>query len=118
MTQAFYGLEAIHDQSLPAPAPARQQTTMSWILNPEGDGGGRIRQRPPKINNLPKDQPLEGPAGPGTPRGGLRTPGSASSIPGSPWAEFPLKDHYPKVPDPVVEEREVSTKQANRPFLA
>lgn len=87
---------------------------MSWILNPEGDGGGRIRQRPPKLNNFPKV-----PAGsaPGTPTRGLRTPASAGSIPGSPWAEFPMKDHYPKVPDPA-HEREVSTKQANRPFLA
>jgi hypothetical protein len=91
---------------------------MSWILNPEGDSGGRIRQRPPKLNDLPKDS-LPSAGGPGTPtRGGARTPGSAGSIPGSPWAEFPLKDRYPKVPDPVVEEREVSTKQANRPFLA
>ena len=87
---------------------------MSWILNPEGDGGGRIRQRPPKLTNMPKD----GLPGPGTPtKSGLRTPGTAGSIPGSPWAEFPLKDRYPKVPDPA-HEREVSTKQANRPFLA
>ena len=88
---------------------------MSWILNPEGDGGG-VRKRPPKLSNFPKGGP-ELP-GPGTPTKGPRTPGSASSIPGSPWAEFPLKDRYPRVPDPVDEEREVSTKAANRPFLA
>lgn len=90
---------------------------MSWILSPEGDGQGRaVRQRPPKLNNLPQ----QGPTGsaPSTPTKGQRTPGSAASIPGSPWAEFPLKDRYPRVPDPVIEDREVSTKAANRPFLA
>lgn len=89
---------------------------MSWIMHPEGDGKGRIRQRPPKLSNLPKDA-AAGPV-PATPTKTPRTPGSATSVPGSPWPEFPMKDHYPKVPDPVVEEREVSTKQANRPFLA
>jgi len=90
---------------------------MSWILNPDGDDKGRtVRQRPPKLNNLPQQGPT-GPT-PGTPTKGVRTPASAGSIPGSPWAEFPLKDNYPRVPDPVIEEREVSTKAANRPFLA
>ncbi|KAI0079733.1 cytochrome b5 [Panus rudis PR-1116 ss-1] len=40
------------------------------------------------------------------------------SAPSSPWGGFPLKDEYPKVPDPVDKDRLVSTKQANRPFLA
>jgi hypothetical protein len=89
---------------------------MSWILNPEGDGGGRrLRQRPAKLNDLPSGLPSNG--APGTPGKGPKTPGSAASQPGSPWAEFPMKDNYPKVPDPAEEDREVSTKQANRPFL-
>ena len=39
-------------------------------------------------------------------------------LPGSPWAQVPAGDDYPKVPDPVDKKRMVSTKQANRPFLA
>ena len=88
---------------------------MSWILNPDGDGGGRrVRQRPDKLTNIPTD--IAANTGPGQPGKGPSTPGSAASLPGSPWAEFPLKDNYPKVQDPA-EDREVSTKQANRPFL-
>ena len=84
-------------------------------MNPEGDGKGRVlRQRPPKLDNLP-DAAAAGSTGPGTPS---KTPRTAGPVPESPWAEFPLKDNYPKVPDPAMEEREVSTKQANRPFLA
>ena len=88
---------------------------MSWILNPDGDGGGRrVRQRPAKLNNLPAG--LATGSAPGTPtKAGPKTPGS---VPGSPWAEFPLKDNYPKTQDPADRDREVSTKQANRPFLA
>lgn len=86
---------------------------MSWILKPEGDGGGRVRKRPAKLSDMPQDAPT-GPV-PGTPTKGPRTPGS---VPGSPWAEFPMKDNYPKVPGPAVDGGEVSTKQANRPFLA
>ncbi|KAI0698871.1 cytochrome b5 [Cytidiella melzeri] len=86
---------------------------MSWILNPEGDGKGkRVRQRPSNLTNLPSGIPANG--APGTPG---KTSGSAASLPGSPWAEFPLKDNYPKVQDPTKEDHEVSTKQANRPFL-
>ncbi|KAI0347007.1 cytochrome b5 [Trametopsis cervina] len=89
---------------------------MSWLLNPEGDNGGRrIRQRPNKLTDLPTAFP--GNEGPRTPGRGPKTPGSAASVPGSPWAEFPMKDNYPKVPDPTQDDREVSTKQANRPFL-
>ena len=44
--------------------------------------------------------------------------GADPPLPGSPWGQFPLKDEYPKVPDPVDQNRMVSTKQANRPFLA
>ncbi|KAM5532720.1 hypothetical protein V8D89_013612 [Ganoderma adspersum] len=76
---------------------------MSWILNPEGQPQ---RRRPQKLKD-PKDADGK-PLGP-------QTPGSA---PGSPWADFPLKDEYPTVADPVDPDRQVSTKQANRPFLA
>ncbi|KIP09845.1 hypothetical protein PHLGIDRAFT_102163 [Phlebiopsis gigantea 11061_1 CR5-6] len=62
--------------------------------------------------------PATAPAGSTEPRTPAKTPRTAGSVPGSPWAEFPLKDNYPKVADPSVEDREVSTKQANRPFLA
>lgn len=31
--------------------------------------------------------------------------------------DFPRRDDYPKVPDPAIPNRMVSTKQANRPFL-
>ncbi len=86
---------------------------MSWIMNPDGDGQSRVRQRPSKLSNLPAAANVA--SGPGTPSKGIPTPGS---VPGSPWAEFPMKDNYPKVADPTDQEREVSTKQANRPFLA
>lgn len=50
---------------------------------------------------------------------GARSPkGADPPLPGSPWGQFPSKDDYPKVPDPVDQNRMVSTKQANRPFLA
>ncbi|KAH9943005.1 cytochrome b5 [Epithele typhae] len=74
---------------------------MSWILNPEGDR--QQRRRPEKL------KAQDGAAGPDA---------QAESAPGSPWAEFPLKDEYPTVEDPSVPGRQVSTKQANRPFLA
>ena len=75
-----------------------------WGL--EGDTGGRrVRQRSTK----PAD--ASPPASPSKPQ-------SPGSVPPSPWPEFPLKDNYPRVPDPAEAEREVSTKQANRPFLA
>lgn len=95
--------------------PSPQHEAMSWILNPEGDGGGRkVRQRPSKLANLPTG--VDTGSAPATPtKAGLRTPGS---VPGSPWAEFPNKDNYPKAQDPSDVQREVSTKQANRPFLA
>jgi len=83
---------------------------MSWILNPDGESP--IRKRPAKLPNMPKPG-VGNTSAPGTP-GSART----ESLPGSPWAEFPLKDNYPKVPDPVDPDRMVSTKQANRPFLA
>lgn len=68
---------------------------MSWILNPDGDGGGqRVRQRPTRLSST--SSAGGGGSAPGTPSKDTRTPG---------------------VPDPI-EEREVSTKQANRPFLA
>ncbi|KAH9894164.1 cytochrome b5 [Cubamyces lactineus] len=78
---------------------------MSWILNPEGDRPKR--KRPANLNDFPKGpdgKPLE-----------PQTPGSE---PTSPWAGFPLKDDYPQADDPVDPNRKVSTKQANRPFLA
>ncbi|KAI0829351.1 cytochrome b5 [Trametes gibbosa] len=78
---------------------------MSWILNPDGDQPKR--KRPAKLKDFPKG-PDGKPLGP-------QTPGSA---PGSPWAGFPLKDEYPQVEDPADPTRMVSTKQANRPFLA
>ena len=78
---------------------------MSWILNPEGDRPKR--KRPQNLKDLPKDED-------GTPVG-PQTPGDA---PASPWADFPLKDDYPTVEDPADPSRQVSTKQANRPFLA
>jgi len=80
---------------------------MSWLINPEGDAP--IRKRPTKLPNMPK---AAGSA-PGTP-----TSARTESLPSSPWTEFPMKDNYPKVPDPVEADRMVSTKQANRPFLA
>ena len=85
-------------------------------MNPEGDGGGRRpRPRSMKLNEMPPTGVASG-VGPGTPStASLRTPGS---VPGSPWTEFPMKDNYPKTQDPVEQGREVSTKQANRPFLA
>ncbi|KAF7792107.1 hypothetical protein EIP86_003137 [Pleurotus ostreatoroseus] len=79
---------------------------MSWILNPEGDSGGRrVRKRP--TNTADASSPASS-----------KAPQSPGSVPSSPWPEFPLKDNYPRVPDPAEPEREVSTKQANRPFLA
>ncbi len=77
---------------------------MSWILKPEGDRPKR--RRPDNLKGIPKD--AEGKPLPQTP----------GSIPSSPWAEFPLKDQYPTVQDPADPSRQVSTKQANRPFLA
>ncbi|KAI0662943.1 cytochrome b5 [Cubamyces menziesii] len=71
-------------------------------------GGDRPkRKRPANLNDFPKGpdgKPLE-----------PQTPGSE---PTSPWAGFPLKDDYPQADDPVDPNRKVSTKQANRPFLA
>ena len=78
---------------------------MSWILNPNGEPPQR--RRPEKLKEFPKDADGK-PLGP-------QTPGAA---PGSPWTDFPLKDEYPTVADPVDPDRQVSTKQANRPFLA
>ncbi|KAI0356679.1 cytochrome b5 [Trametes cingulata] len=78
---------------------------MSWIFNPEGDRPKR--KRPANLKDFPKG-PDGKPLGP-------QTPGSA---PGSPWAGFPLRDDYPQVDDPADPSRKVSTKQANRPFLA
>ena len=78
---------------------------MSWILNPDGERPQR--RRPGKLKDLPKGpdgQPLE--------------PQDADPGPTSPWAGFPLKDDYPTVEDPADPTRQVSTKQANRPFLA
>ncbi|EIN10814.1 cytochrome b5 [Punctularia strigosozonata HHB-11173 SS5] len=48
-----------------------------------------------------------------------RTPGG-TEYPPSPFGNFPINDTYPKVEDPsgVEKDRLVSTKQANRPFLA
>ncbi|KAI0751265.1 cytochrome b5-like heme/steroid binding domain-containing protein [Daedaleopsis nitida] len=77
---------------------------MSWLMNPSGDAPKR--RRPENLKDLPKD--ADGKAIPPTP----------GSTPGSPWAEFPLKDNYPTVSDPTDPDRQVSTKQANRPFLA
>jgi len=76
---------------------------MSWILHPEGDGGGRAK-RPTKLPRMPSGN------GSGAPAEG--------EGPQSPWTEFPLKDEYPKVTDPVEADRLVSTKHANRPFLS
>ena len=42
----------------------------------------------------------------------------ATAPPVSPLGNFPANDTYPKVPDPSIPNRMVSTKQANRPFLA
>lgn len=78
---------------------------MSWILNPNGEPPQR--RRPEKLKEFPKDADGK-PLGPQTP----------AAVPGSPWANFPLKDEYPTVADPVDPDRQVSTKQANRPFLA
>ena len=78
---------------------------MSWLLNPDGDRPQR--RRPEKLKDFPKDADGN-PLGP-------QTPGSA---PTSPWTDFPMKDNYPTVDDPADPSRKVSTKQANRPFLA
>ena len=78
---------------------------MSWILNPEGDRPKR--KRPADLKEVPKG-PDGKPVGPQTP----------DAVPSSPWAGFPLKDEYPTVEDPADPSRQVSTKQANRPFLA
>lgn len=47
---------------------------------------------------------------------GAAAPQAANTPPQSPMGNFPLTDPYPKVMDATG--REVSTKQANRPFLA
>ncbi|KAI0721975.1 cytochrome b5 [Cerioporus squamosus] len=78
---------------------------MSWLLNPEGDRPKR--RRPENLKDFPKDTE-------GKPSA-AQTPDSA---PASPYAGFPLKDEYPTVEDPSDPTRQVSTKQANRPFLA
>ncbi|EIW62150.1 cytochrome b5 [Trametes versicolor FP-101664 SS1] len=74
-------------------------------MNPEGDRPQR--KRPANLKDFPKG-PDGKPLGP-------QTPGDE---PTSPWAGFPLKDDYPQVEDPSDPTRTVSTKQANRPFLA
>jgi len=71
---------------------------MSETSKPEGDK--------PKRRDPP--EPIPVPA----------TDANINAVPTSPWAGFPLKDDYPKVPDPSERDRMVSTKQANRPFLA
>ncbi|OCH95869.1 cytochrome b5 [Obba rivulosa] len=80
---------------------------MSWILHPEGDGGGRAKL-PTKLPRVPPGNGSEAPAG-GQP---------SAPAPGSPATDFPMRDEYPKVPDPVDADRLVSTKHANRPFLS
>ncbi|KAI0786443.1 cytochrome b5-like heme/steroid binding domain-containing protein [Abortiporus biennis] len=78
---------------------------MSWLLNPQGD---QPKRRKPSSIPIPESQ--DG--------GASNTTSKDESLPGSPWTAFPLKDDYPKVPDPSEKDRLVSTKQANRPFLA
>ncbi|EPQ59511.1 cytochrome b5 [Gloeophyllum trabeum ATCC 11539] len=68
---------------------------MSWIINPQG---APARRQPARSATAPE----------------------TNAVPASPWAEFPNNDLNPRVPDPasLEPERTVSTKQANRPFLA
>lgn len=73
---------------------------MSWITNPEGDRPARAK-RPTKL-----------------PAGGGKDTSTDATAPDTPLGSFPLNDDYPKVHDPSDSNRMVSTKQANRPFLA
>lgn len=79
-------------------------------MNPEGDRRGR-RNRPTGTQ-----PPANDGSAPGTPT--TAEGSSPDTVPDSPWGNFPMDDKYPRVPDPSVADREVSTKQANRPFLA